>query len=129
MELMRKLNIKEEELRKIPQRKIGSAAVDEGLTIVGETAHPVTLSLGKNAKKFSLHVVFLRELDHLLNLGKLTFGTIFDDFFKFTASPTAEIINVTLSCSRFPLSQGYWCRVGLPAGPTEFLQLCSALAG
>lgn len=70
MELMKKLNIREEELRKIPQRKIGSAAIAEGLTIVGETVHPVTLSLGKATKKFSLHIVFLRELDHLLNLGK-----------------------------------------------------------
>ena len=69
MELMRKLNIKEEELKQIPQRKVGSASIAEGLTIAGETAHPVTLSFGKNMKKFSLRLVFLRELDHLLNLG------------------------------------------------------------
>ena len=75
MELMRKLNIKEEELIKIPQRRIGSASISEGLTIAGETAHLVTLSLGGSAKKFSLHLVFLRELDHLLNLGKkITLG-------------------------------------------------------
>ena len=69
MELMKKLNIKEEELKPVPQRKVGSACVAEELTIVGETAHPVTLSLGGTKKKFSLHLVFLRELDHLLNLG------------------------------------------------------------
>ena len=66
---MRKLNIKEEELKQIPQRKVGSASTAEGLTIVGESAYPVTLSFGKNMKKFSLRLVFLRELDHLINLG------------------------------------------------------------
>ena len=69
LKLMQKLGLTEDDLQPISQKQVGSAALKSSLTILGETKTPMMLQLDNTDRKYKFRLVFLKELDHEINLG------------------------------------------------------------